>query len=233
MKPFLISEGAKTLVGEYLTAEALKTTLHSLRYDEKLGLLRLWASEGIPFAFRKTPLLYEAIRHWLGARLSIHPKLITVIGSVRLGYSLAPLPDFGRPLSAASDLDLSIVTDTVFGHLRNDLDKWKGDMKSGTVHPRNKTEARFWPENLEKLPKNIFKGFVDPYKIPTLPAYGTVRYLRQTEWILGKKMGVTPEAPPVSGVSIRVYRDWQSFLNQLDRSLDGTLISFSSQPLVR
>jgi len=226
VKPFLISEGAKTLAGEYLTAETLKTTLHSLRYDEKVGLLRLWVSEGIPFAFRKMPLLYESIRHWLGLRLAIHPKLITVIGSARLGYSLEPLPKFGRPLSPTSDLDLSIVTDTVFGRLRQDFDRWKGDMKVGTVRPRNKTEERFWPVNLEMLPKNIFRGFVDPYKIPTLPAYGSVQHVRQTEWLLGKKMGITPEAPPLTRVSIRVYRDWQSFLNQLDRSLDNTLTSF-------
>jgi hypothetical protein len=126
-------------------------------------------------------------------------------------------------------LDLSIVTDTVFGRLRQDFDRWKGDMKVGTVRPRNKTEERFWPLNLEILPKNIFRGFVDPYKIPTLPAYGSVQHVRQTEWLLGKKMGITPEAPPLSRVSIRVYRDWQSFLNQLDRSLDGTLISFGAE----
>jgi hypothetical protein len=232
VRPFSISEGAKALVGTYLPAETLKAVLHSLRYEEKLGVLRLWVSEGIPFAFQNAPLLYESIRHWLGARISVHPKLITMIGSARLGYSLAPLPAFGKPLSPASDLDLSIVAETVFGRLCRDFERWKGDIKSGSVRPRNAAEERFWRENLERLPQNILRGFVDPYKIPTLAGYDTVRQLRHTEWLLRTRLEITPEAPLLSGISIRVYRDWQSFLNQLDRNLHRTLTSFGIVPAV-
>ena len=57
---------------------------------EKAILARLWISEGIPFAFRKCPGLYGEVRDSLAKGLELDAKQISVVGSGRLGYSLAP-----------------------------------------------------------------------------------------------------------------------------------------------
>ncbi|MFS6701099.1 hypothetical protein, partial [Staphylococcus aureus] len=56
----------------------------------KEAIARLWLSEGIPFAFKKSPALYEVVRVWLGTRLNVDPKEIHLSGSARIGQSLAP-----------------------------------------------------------------------------------------------------------------------------------------------
>src|SRR5260370_41132477 len=111
MKPFLITESAKKLTAAYPPAPIIRETLAELSIEEKLGLLRLWVSEGIPVAFSGVPMLYEAIRGWLARELTIHAKAITTIGSARIGYSLAPHPEFGRAFRSTSDLDLTVVED--------------------------------------------------------------------------------------------------------------------------
>ena len=74
---------------------------------EKAILARLWISEGIPFAFRGCPGLYEEVRDWLAKGLELDAKQISVRGSGRLGYSLAPKKWGERYEAMSSDLDLS------------------------------------------------------------------------------------------------------------------------------
>ena len=47
---------------------------------EKAILARLWISEGIPFAFRGCPGLYEEVRDWLAKGLELDAKQISVRG---------------------------------------------------------------------------------------------------------------------------------------------------------
>ena len=226
MKPFLITDGAKRLVGEYLSPESLRETLQLLGRDEKHGLLRLWISEGIPFAFQDLPLLYEAIRGWLATQLSLHPKVITMIGSARIGYSLAPLPDFGRSFQSTSDLDLTVIAESLFSQLKTDFQNWKKDITDGIVVPRSSKEERYWSDTLQRVPSNISRGFIDPHKIPALYRYSTVQRVRNIQWLLNRKIALTPGAPQFSHASLRVYRDWKSFLDQMELNLHCTLVSF-------
>jgi hypothetical protein len=166
MQPFLISEASRRIISSFPDAEILKESTRSMTHDERIGLLRLWVSEGIPFAFSGAPMLYESIRGWLASRLEIHPKTITLIGSARLGYSLAPSPKYGRPFGETSDLDFSAITPDLFTQLAADFERWQADLTAGTVHPRSSIEENYWKENGQRLPKNIANGFIDPNKIP-------------------------------------------------------------------
>src|SRR4029077_7660969 len=85
-------------------------------YEARLAIARLWMSEGIPFAFLKSPALYEAVRTWVASRLVIEPKEITLTGSARLGQSLTPAR-LGAPFSDKSDLDFATVSSSLFDRL--------------------------------------------------------------------------------------------------------------------
>src|SRR6266404_1106160 len=140
MKPFSLTDNAKRLSVVFPESQTVRDILGSLSRDEKLGFLRLWVSEGIPFAFRDVPLLYEAIRSYISRRLSVPPKVLTMIGSARVGYSLSPLPDFGKAFGNHSDLDLSLVNEGIFQHLEADFHAWRTDWELGAAKPRHKTE---------------------------------------------------------------------------------------------
>lgn len=225
MKPFFVTDSAKRLTEVYPPPEALSEALKLFTRQEKLGFIRLWLAEGIPFAFSGLPMIYEAIRDYVSQRLGVPATTITLIGSGRIGYSVSPLPEFGRPFGKHSDLDFSIVEQGLFLKLEKDFRTWKEDIDAGTARPRNANEAKFWPENIRILPQNFALGFVDPYKIPRYFKYGTAQMVAQTEWTVLMRMKMTSGIPEIRRVSTRVYRDWNSFIQRMDLNLHHTLRS--------
>jgi hypothetical protein len=109
MKPFLGSDKYRTLVDTYPDPTTLASAIVKGTYLERVAVLRLWFTEGIPFAFKSRPMIYEAMREWTALRLQVDPKFVTLIGSARVGYSTSPTPKYGRVSGEASDLDLSAV----------------------------------------------------------------------------------------------------------------------------
>jgi hypothetical protein len=163
------------------------------------------------------------MRGWLASRLGVHPKEVTLIGSARIGYSLAPPPEFGRPFGDRSDLDLSIVSGDLFQRVTSTFSNFSADYSSGVVAPRNLYERHLWDENLTFAERNIPRGFFDPNKIPNFPRYPIAQQVSQAMWELVKKLEVTPGSPQVSRASARVYRDWQSFIERVSFNLLSAL----------
>jgi len=172
MRPFIISEGGKRLKNIYPCPEELRTAAKSVTDSEKFGIVQQWLSEGIPYCFRECPLLYEAIRGWLARAIEVHAKEITLIGSARIGYSLASRDDYGRPFNNSSDLDFSAISSVLFENCVAAFELWLGDYQNGRILPRNPTEESYWKDNAMCVPKNITWGFIDPHKIPTWSANG-------------------------------------------------------------
>ena len=188
--------------------------------------LRLWVAEGIPFAFSIAPMIYEAVREWLAKILNIHTKHITIIGSGRIGYSMAPQPFYGKPFSSNSDLDFTIVSYELFYELCNTFNQWKQDVSQGHVKPRNDEEDKYWKVNLyQVVPNTIRRGFIDANKLPNI--YPLTKLINNTRWLLGEKLKLTPKCPQFTKVSFRIYKDLTSFVNQLWISFYKTVQSFS------
>lgn len=208
MQPFIISEDGKRLKDIYPCPEELRTTAKSVTDSEKFGIVQQWLSEGIPYCFRECPLLYEAIRGWLARAIKIHAKEITLIGSARIGYSLAPGDDYGRPFSKSSDLDFSVISSVLFKNCVAVFELWFDDYKNGRILPRNPTEKSYWKDNATRVPNNIRWGFIDPHKIPTRPEYQIACDILDSLYRLHEKLKMTGYAPRVRKMTIRVYRDW-------------------------
>ena len=224
MNPFYLTESARRLKGHYPPHDVVAETLGKLTKQEKLGFVRAWLSEGIPFAFHNTPLLYESMRDLVARRLGVPATSAMMIGSGKIGYSMSP-STFGRPFGIGSDLDLSIAESQLFSKLKNDYESWEADMAAGRIVPTSPAEKRNWPENLRILPKNLAKGFVDPYKIPSYFKYGTAQAANQTQWLILSRLRATPGAPTVTRVSIRVYKDLSAFIDRMEFNLSQALRS--------
>lgn len=83
--------------------------------------VRLWLTEGVPFAFKDRPIVYEALREWVAALLDIFPKDVSMVGSARIGFSLAPQKQLREFTVGSSDLDLFVVSAPLFGRLSKGL----------------------------------------------------------------------------------------------------------------
>ena len=153
------------LIDQYPAPLAAYQAIQS--HDFRRSFVRLWLSEGIPFAFRQYPAAYESIREWLGYRLSVDPKCITIIGSSRIGFSLAPQRKWA-PHRTDSDLDFSLISPDLFTKMCGEFKSWESDCETGVLGSLDRHARRYWPENLEFGKRNIPKGFFDANKSPGL-----------------------------------------------------------------
>ena len=190
---------------------------------ERAVLARLWISEGIPFAFRKCPGLYEEVRNWLAVGLELDAKQISVAGSGRLGYSLAPNRWGERYRSGSSDLDFFAVSASLFESLQGDFERWRADYMRGAVQP-SEGERRFWDANRMEAPRSIGRGFIDSWRVPNRVDYRQfLKMNRQLEELSTKLRKADPAPKPPKALSLRCYRDWDSYEQQLNLSLEAVL----------
>lgn len=207
------------LSSPFPSPDELRAVLSGAPRSVREVIARLWLSEGVPSAFVSSATIYEDLRGWLASQLGVHPKEVTLIGSARIGYSLAPPPDFGRRFSEISDLDLSIVSGDLFRRVSETFNVFSVDYASGAVVPRSAYERKLWDGNVAFGQRNIPQGFFDPNKVPNFERYPLAQRVSQTMWSLLKKLEATPGAPKVRKASTRVYRDWESFVNRVSFNL--------------
>ena len=178
-------------------------------------ITRLWLSEGIPYAFRQTPALFEAMREWFGEHLDIDPKCITMIGSGRIGFSMGN--DFGRKFGATSDLDLSIISDGLYGRLKGDVLRWMQDYDC--KRPESKWKRRHAEENYKGFLRSLKVGFIDHYKLPFVERYPVAQLVENKLSTVGDNLRRCGDMPEFTKVSGRVYRNFGAFERQMKINL--------------
>lgn len=224
MEPFELSDLGRTLKPACPPPDKLRDIGTTLNDAEVFGVVQQWLTEGIPYAFRDAPLLYETVRSWLAFRIELHPKEITLIGSGRIGYS-TKLSCFGRPFGEHSDLDFTAVSNELFDKCRESFERWKREYRSRLVSPRSAKEEGYWKDNLEQnLPSSISRGFIEPKFIPIM--YDWPGRIEDSLWRVEEKLKITRLAPKLrrKGVSLRVYRNWKAFVKQMQLNLRRTTL---------
>src|SRR5881296_1585809 len=126
-RPFLLDGRMRAVVQAYPSPRQFLDTARAVSPGERLALVRLWLTEGIPFVFKDCPALYEAIRGWLAQRIGVHAKHVTMIGSGRIGFSLAPGSRLGSSFGPTSDLDFSAVSGSLFTEVADAFARWADD----------------------------------------------------------------------------------------------------------
>ena len=218
-RAFKMEPQLAALNGVYPAPEAVLQAV-ALGPRERSVVARLWVSEGIPFAFRECPALYEEARTWLAGRLGLDPKEISMGGSGRLGYSLRPdrWGDAYNPLS--SDLDVFAVSKRLFDGLQEDFDHWSDDFDNGTTAPLSITERQYWTANRQEGPRNIDRGFLDSWRAPNRTAYPIFSKTNNSLAGLRAKLRTTDAGPNSrKKLTLRCYRDWRSYERQLSLNL--------------
>ena len=218
-KPFVINPGLAKLTATYPSPQDLLEAAAEGRRERAI-LARLWISEGIPFAFKECPSLYEEFRASLAEQLGIDAKEVSVAGSGRLGYSLVPNKwgNAYRPMT--SDLDWFAVSQRLFERLREDFERWCADYDHGEIRAQTENDRKYWPANRSETPNQISRGFVDSKRVPNRERYGvflgTNRCLYQLRLKL-QKSNKAHESP--KQWTLRCYRDWGAYERQMNINL--------------
>ncbi len=206
------------LKSHYPDARTLINAAHEGGWQARVAIAQLWLTEGIPFAFSECPALYASIRSWLGTKLDVHAKEISIVGSARLGESLNP-EKIGTPFNKESDLDWFVVSGRLFNQLRNEFNVWSNDYESGVIKPRYEKEKSYWMKNKERGMEVIDRGFIDAKMIPTWDRYQTSQRTANCMWQLVEKLKSTANSPKPPMASIRCYNDWDSAVKQISLNL--------------
>ncbi|GEM_PF-812564 len=226
LSPFTLSQDSDKLTALYLDAVLLKDFFVKAKGSERLGIIRLWITEGIPYAFRDNPLLYEAARTFIARQVNVHTKEVTIVGSGRIGYSLKK-KEWGRKFTPLySDLDFTIISNDLYKNLVNDFQKWVGDIHTRKTRPENISQMDGWLKAIKTVNNNIPKGYINTKQLYSNKEgnYPTVKKCNSTMWMLNKILAQTASAPQISGVSIRVYSDWRACVRQLQNNFEDALI---------
>ncbi len=94
---------------------------------------------------------YFALRSAVAAKYEIHPNEVLVVGSAKLGFSIAPSKRY-RPFCDESDIDVVIVSDTLFSRI------WRA------VH-HYEDHGGYWERGRE-FKDYLFQGWIRPDKLP-------------------------------------------------------------------
>jgi len=212
--PFTLSPCSQNLKGIYPNSQEIKNVFSNASEIERYGIIRLWITEGIPYAFKDEPLIYEEIREFISKGLHVHSKEVTLVGSGRIGYSLKKNV-WGKTFTSSSDLDFTIISNELFSKLVEDFKKWVGDIESKKLRPKTSNELKGWLGSIEVVDRNIPQGFIYTKNLLPYNEYLTVRKCYGTMNKLQERLSQTKNIPKISDASIRVYSDWKSCIRQL------------------
>lgn len=113
-----------------------------------------------------------------------------------------------------SDLDVFVVSKSLFDTMRDEFCKWSLDYEGGRILPRNPREDLFWRDNNNRGHKLLQRGFMDDKLIPNLAAYPEIQKISNSMWVLIEKLKLTEGAPHPKHASLRCYTSWEAFVRQ-------------------
>lgn len=131
----------------FKSALATRTTTNIVRQFVITGTAALLSEE-----------LYFNLRSEVAERFSLHPTEVLIVGSAKLGFSIAPKKRY-RPFNDSSDVDVAIVSDRLFD------DIWR------RAHAFS-ASGGYWEER-EQFKKYVFDGWIRPDKLPPERSFAT------------------------------------------------------------
>lgn len=205
--PFEVPPFAKPVSDPQLTYADLNAALNHVDGTGIVMFVRSYIQERTPAAFASRPMLWEAVREWLGARLGVHPREIGLSGSAQTGFSMNSARA-GEPFDPGrSDLDLYAVNEMLFGKMKTEALRFIA---------RNPPGARLQYQ-AETVSRQIGMGFIDLIQVPANhEAYPIIATALNDASILVDRL--KQHTFVVQPSHIRVYENWRALGRWVTRS---------------
>lgn len=132
---------------------------------------------------------YFQLRLAIAKRFDVHPNEVLVVGSAKLGFSIAPKKKF-RHFGDTSDIDVVIVSDRLFSTV------WASVYSFWKDKVLWETEADF--------KKYLFRGWIRPDKLPP----STKFHLSKDWWEFFREVTASGQFGPYK-ISGALYKSWE------------------------
>jgi hypothetical protein len=217
-----ISDAAKSINDYYTDPVTFSEKYWEVQESEKKSYLRFFTISNSPWAFKGIPILFEQLIQYLADKLQINPIEIKLIGSAKIGFSTKMPPQYGEIFNAKSDLDFSIVNENLFNIMQEEFNSWSKQFKLKQIMPHNRNEEFFWLDNLEVVPRQIKRGFIDSHKIPNRHEFKMTQNINNSLALIVVNLKET-HSIEVKKASIFIFRDWTSFDHRLKQHTESIL----------
>jgi hypothetical protein len=206
-----------SLKGQYPHESFSNDSLNNANEVELRHFIRLWLMEGIPYCFRELPIAYDVARDYIARQFSADPADVGIIGSGRMGISLAPDKALSRFEPGRSDLDLFMVSEGIWRTLAKEYDEGIAYWESGK-HKTSANSNRYITENIKTVRKHLLRGLMDSNKVPSFPGY-IPKVARLCEVaVRNVERGTVLANIPIKESArpfLRVYRSWSAAEEQI------------------
>jgi predicted nucleotidyltransferase len=143
--------------------EKFKAILEGDEHEEVI--VQKYIVHGIPYVFKDNEDKYFDLKREIAANFSEHYNNIHMVGSAKLGFSIAP-SKLWKTFDIESDIDIVIVSSKLFEDLWKSTHQFNIDLTS-----RNEQEER----NYRRFIDYFFKGWIRPDLFP-------FEYPTKTNW---------------------------------------------------
>ncbi len=169
--------------------------------------VRTYLQERTPAAFASQPMLWEALREWVAARLRVHAREFGLSGSAQSGFSLAAHKS-GAPFNpSGSDLDMFVVNSGIFATIEGE---------ARIFSARNFENSVFQPQ-AETVQRQLGMKYLDLNQVPAQHTlYPVISTARNDASILIDRLKM--HGFQLKPSHFRIYRDWESLTNWVKRS---------------
>lgn len=194
--------------------------------DDLAPIVEALVLDGVPYVFESRPQDWQDLRSALTRTLGTRSEDIFIVGSAKMGFSLAPRK-FGRPFSEGSDIDVAIIDSELFDTLWLSVVRWHYRRRH-----RLPPADRKWDDDRRQ---ELYWGYVNPtsFQYKGLTSPGPLRPAKRvsTRWFNAfQELG---RIPPISGRRItgRLYRSREHAVAYQDQCLRKIRIELRrSQP---
>lgn len=132
---------------------------------------------------------YFLLRLKVARNFNVHPNEVLVVGSAKLGFSIAPHKKY-RHFGNESDIDVVIVSEKLFSSI------WTG------VYSAWKDKV-IWESEIE-FKKYLFQGWIRPDKLPPSNKFD----IAKKWWEFFREITYTNEFGPYK-ITGALYKDWE------------------------
>lgn len=141
-----------------------KTVLSDHLNTEKL-IVQKYITHGTPYIFKDNEGLYFELKHEIANRFSENPESVRIVGSSKLGFSIAP-HKLWKCFSPESDIDVVIISKAIFENFWSELYDFNIGLTSRTEQEQ---------KQYTKFLGYFFKGWIRPDLFP-------FKYPGKNEW---------------------------------------------------
>lgn len=190
--------------------------------EDHARFVRLWMLQGIPYCFKDSPAVFEIVREYVAERLGLDPFDVGLIGSARIGFSLASGKNL-RPFTPdESDVDLLVVSETlhekIAAEYRSGVQIWHENL--GAI---SSSKSERFQKNIPTVRRHLLRGFMDTNMVPVIrPLYVPSETLTCETTIRNLEFHLIESGFPVrksKSPKLRVYKSWNAALEQNIKSL--------------